>query len=152
MPPITIDDIKARQSELAALIERFEAQDSVGRSIEIEACTIELQAGEHYAGAALDESGHHMHHLVLMAARPDGEVTWQQAMAWAASVGGALPTRQEQALLFANCKPHLEAAWHWSSEVHEVDASYAWYCGFYYGSQSSTHESYEGRAVAVRRF
>lgn len=152
MPPITIDDIKARQSELAALIERFEAQASAGRSIEIEGCTIELQAGEHYAGSVLDESGHHKHHLVLMAARPDGEVTWQQAMGWTASVGGALPTRQEQSLIFANCKPHLEAAWHWSSEAYEGNASCAWYCGFGNGTQSYDRKSYEGRAVAVRRF
>lgn len=152
MPPITIDDIKARQSELAALIERFEAQASVGRSIEIEGCTIELQAGEHYAGAVLDESGHHKHHLVLMAARPDGEVTWQQAMDWAASVDGELPNRQEQALLFANCKPHLEAAWHWSNEVYEGDASCAWHCYFDNGGQYYFHKSYAGRAVAVRRF
>jgi len=152
MPPITIDDIKARQSELAALIARFEAQASASRSIEIEGCTIELAAGEHYAGAVLDEAGNHKHHLVLMAARPDGDVTWQQALDWAAAVDGELPTRQEQALLFANCKPHLEAAWHWSSEVYQLAASSAWSCYFGYGNQDTSHKSWQGRAVAVRRF
>jgi len=112
---------------------------------------LNLQPDEHYAGVILDEKGQTAHHLVLMAAQPASALNWQDATDWAASVGGSLPSRQEQALLFANCKPHLKPEWHWSSETHKEDASYAWGCYFRHGYQSSTHKSYEGSAVAVRR-
>jgi hypothetical protein len=72
-------------------------------------------------------------------------------MDWAESVGGSLPSRQEQALLFANCKPHLKPEWHWSSQTYESDASCAWFCYFYYGGQGGNRKSAEGAAVAVRR-
>ena len=110
--------------------------------------TIDLAPGEHYAGAVLDEQGHVKHHLVLMAAKPDGELAWQAAMDWAAAVGGALPTRQEQALLYANCKPHLEADWHWTNEPE--GSSCAWHCNVYNGIQNYINRSAVGCAVAVR--
>ena len=112
---------------------------------------IDLQPGEHYAGVVLDEAGQVLHHLVLMAQRPDKKLNWQAACEWAASVGGELPSRQEQALLYANCKPHLDPMWHWSGEEHEDDASYAWYCHFSDGNQYDCYKSYEGAAVAARR-
>jgi hypothetical protein len=110
-----------------------------------------LQPGERYAGIVLDADGEPIHHLVLMAQRPTDKLNWQAATDWATNIGGTLPTRQEQALLYANCKPHLKADWHWSSETHADDASYAWYCIFGNGSQGNDHKSYEGCAVAVRR-
>ena len=112
---------------------------------------ISLYPGERYAGVVLDADGKTMQHLVLLPQRPEGKLNWQDAIDWATSVGGHLPTRQEQALLYANCKPHLEPYWHWSSEALESDASYAWYCDFSFGLQLSYHKSYEGAAVAVRR-
>jgi hypothetical protein len=114
--------------------------------------TIELQPSEHYAGVVLDADGKVMHHLVLMAQKPTGKLNWQDATDWATSADGHLPTRQEQALLYANCKPHLQPVWHWSCESHEEDASCAWTCYFGYGYQDYHLKSYEGAAVAVRRF
>jgi hypothetical protein len=152
MPPITIEAIQAKQTELAIMIQQLEKQAASTTLVDIEACTITLQPGEHYAGAVLDEAGQHKHHLVLMAQRPTDKLNWQAAMDWAQQIDGALPTRQEQALLFANCKPHLEPVWHWSSEAHESEASYAWNCYFGHGFQYGNHKSYEGSAVAVRRF
>lgn len=149
MSTITLDEIQARQTELAALIEQYRTQTSQ-RQIEVPGTTIVLQAGEHYAGSTLEADGLVKHDIVLLAARPDLRMTWQDAMEWAASVGGQLPDRQEQALLFANCKQHLQGEWHWSSEEHE-NASYAWSCYFHDGDQSHDHKSYEGCAVAVRR-
>jgi hypothetical protein len=118
--------------------------DAAGRP-----AALNLQPGEHYAGVIRDAQGQVQHHLVLLAAVPATRLTWQGAMAWAESVGGALPTRQEQDLLFTNCRSHIKPDWYWSGEQHS--ASYAWYCHFYYGDQSSTHKSYEGCARAVRR-
>ncbi len=152
MPTVTIEAIHAKQTELAAMIEQLTQQSSKTTVIEIESCDIELAPGEHYAGAVLDENGEHQHHLILMAQRPAGKLNWQAATDWAKSVGGYLPFRQEQALLFANCKPHLQPEWHWSCETHDTEASYAWYCVFSYGHQGSILKSYEGCAVAVRRF
>jgi len=151
MPPITIESIQAKQTELAELIQKLQQQALQGTQIEIEGCTIDLKPAEHYAGAVLDEDGQPLHHLVLLAEQADKKKTWPAATVWAENAGGHLPTRQEQALLYANCKPHLKPEWHWSSEAHEEDASYAWYCYFSTGGQNNYHKSYEGSAVAVRR-
>ena len=152
MPPITLEAVQAKQTELATMIQQLQQQAQQGTQIEIEGCTIDLQPGEHYAGAVLAEDGQHMHHLVLMAARPTGKLAWQAAMDWADEAGGTLPTRQEQALLYANCKPHLKPEWHWSCETHDEDASYAWLCYFGNGTQDGNLlKSYEGGVVAVRR-
>ena len=152
MTAVTIELIQAKQTELAALIAQLQAKPvQASTTIYIEEETFDLAPGEHYAGAVLDANGEHMHHLVLMAARPDAEVTWKDALEWAEQAGGALPTRQEQALLFANCKPHLQPRWHWSCEEQETEASYAWLCSFDYGHQGNHRKSFEGSAVAVRQ-
>lgn len=150
MSLVTLEAVRAKQTELAAMIQQLQTQAVTTTLIEIESTTITLQPGEHYAGAVLDENGQHKHHLVLTAHRVE-DIKWQAAMDWAAKADCALPTRQEQALLFANCKPHLEPVWHWSSETHADDASSAWGCDFYYGYQNDNHKSDEGSAVAVRR-
>lgn len=151
MPPVTLEAIEAKQTELSLLIAKFKEQPIQTTHLNFTKFSIELHPGEHYAGPVLHESGHLMHHLVLMAQRPTDNLNWQGAMDWAQRVGGTLPTRQEQGLLFANCKPHLQPGWHWSSETHEKDASGAWYCYFCYGSQYTGRKSYEGGVVAVRR-
>lgn len=120
-------------------------------TIHLPAVAIELPPGERYAGPVLDEAGQIKHHLVLLPERPAQRVTWQDAMAWAEGIGAQLPDRQEQALLFANCKPHLQPGWHWSCQEDEEDASYAWRCHFYYGGQYGDLKSFDGSAVAVRR-
>ena len=153
MPPITLELIESKQTELSLLIAKFKEQPATPATTQwvFPEVSIELQPGERYAGAVLNESGQLMYHLVLMAQRPEKKLTWQAACEWAESVGGDLPYRQELALLYANCKPHRKPEWHWSSESHEDDASYAWDCYFGGGNQGLGHKSYEGGAVAVRR-
>ena len=119
--------------------------------LQLPATSIELRPGERYAGPVLDAEGRIQHHLVLLPDWPERRLNWQDAKAWAESLGAQLPTRQEQALLYANCKPHLKRTWHWSSEEHEEDASFAWFCDFDSGHQFNYRKSYEGSAVAVRR-
>jgi len=145
---MNIETIKAKQAELEKLIEQFQAQTTV---IEIKERTIKLHPGEHYAGAVLDAEGNHMHDLILLPQRHGERVNWKAALEWAEEVGGALPTRQEQALIFANCKPHLEGVYHWSCEEYEGNASSAWGCNFSHGRQDDGHELTELSAVAVRR-
>ena len=152
MPTITIDDIVAEQSRLAAMIAAFQATTSPAIEILIvPEASIELRAGEHYAGLMLDDDGEPSHHLVLLADRAE-EVTWDQAVEFATRAGGELPTRREQALLFANLKGQFEPEWYWSAEVYEANGSCAWLQGFGDGLQGSLRKSYEGRAVVVRRF
>ena len=119
--------------------------------IQLAAIAIELAPGERYSGTVLDKDGLVQHHLILLPARPDVRKNWDDAKAWAASVGGDLPSPQEQALLFANCRDALPKTWCWSNKEDEEDASYAWLCDFHYGDQYGDRKSYEGSAVAVRR-
>lgn len=156
MTEITLQAVRAKQIELSTEQTKLAAMvaalmNQVCTTVSVDAIDIGLRDGEHYAGAVLDEDGEVLHHLVLMAEKPDSRLTWQAAMEWAVSIDGVLPTRQEQALLFANCKAHLVADWHWSSQTHETNASCAWGCYFTSGSQYGNGKSYAGCARAVRR-
>lgn len=111
-----------------------------------------LATGERYAGSALDASGKPTHHVVLLPEQPAEGLSWDEAMAWAASIGAELPTRQEAALLFANAKDAFEPDWHWTSEQYAGNASHAWGQIFYDGTQGNTGKGYKGRVRAVRRF
>ena len=95
----------------------------------------DISPGERYAGVILNEDGTLSHHLILLPQMPDGRLNWNDAMAWAEKAGGTLPTRQEQHLLFANCKDAFESAWYWSSEQYVGNASDAWAQHFDSGNQ-----------------
>ena len=60
MTAITLETIKARQDELAAMI----ADKS--RTINLPAATIELRPGEQYAGLVLKDCVTPSHHLVMV--------------------------------------------------------------------------------------
>ena len=100
-----------------------------------------------FCGMTTTPDGQHFA-VVLLADKPAADLDWKGAVAWATSVGGALPTRPLAAMLFANAKEHFEKDWHWLSE--EFDGSYAWGQFFGLGTQDSDRKSYEGRARAVR--
>lgn len=109
-----------------------------------------LKYGEHYAGILLGKDGAMSHHLILLPSeRDDGP--WQDAMDWAASNGGTLPTRREQSLLYANLPEQFKSEWYWSCEQHAAGSDCAWMQHFGYGTQGFSHESYYDRARAVRR-
>ncbi len=149
MNEMTLADARAKHAELGVIIAALMARPVT--TISLDAVEIALNEGEHYAGAVLNDDGTVKHHLVLMAAKPEERLNWKDALAWADRVNGFLPTRQEAALIFANCRPHVEEVWHWTSEVYEPDASYAWYCFFYYGYQGYNRKVFPGAARAVRR-
>lgn len=110
---------------------------------------VTLASGEIYAGLILDAEGQPRHHLILLPGAAE-DLEWEEAKAWAIEAGGELPTRQEQALLYANCKAHFQRAWYWSSEAHDSYGSYAWCQSFLSGSQLSYRKDYTFRARAVR--
>ena len=108
-----------------------------------------LFAGGIYAGIIRGVAGAPDQHLVLLPGDAD-DVDWEAAGAFAASAGGVLPTRAEQALLYENLKHEFQPRWYWSSE--QAGPSLAWYQHFLNGYQHYNDRSYEGRARAVRRF
>ena len=108
-----------------------------------------LAEGETYVGAIGDTTGN-LHHVILLLGDND-DASWQHQKEWAASIGGELPTRLEQALLWQNCREHFQKEWYWSGEAHASDAGSAWCQDFYDGSQGLNHQLDQLRARAVRR-
>jgi hypothetical protein len=109
-----------------------------------------LKEGELYAGLILGADGEPDHHLILLPGAAE-DVTWAAAKEFATSVGGELPTRREQALLYANLKHEFEPHWYWSSEQHAAYDGFAWVQHFYNGCQNLSSKSASLRARAVRR-
>lgn len=107
----------------------------------------ELKPGELWAGIAFVD-GKPSHHLVLLPGKT--RANWKTALAWAEKQAGALPTRKEQALLFANLPGEFQQDWYWSGEPDASDSSYVW-VQYFYGYQGYNHVSYKHRARAVRR-
>ena len=110
-----------------------------------------MKPDETHAGLILGKDGQPDHHLFLLPAKPEKNMNWNDAMQWARSVGGDLPTRNEQSLLFANCKEEFESNWYWSNEQLDNDPYYVWVQNFIHGNQYGYHKSYECRARVVRR-
>lgn len=112
-------------------------------------------AGGTFRGITTLKNGTHAA-VILLPNKAQERMSWDKAMAWATEAGGQLPTRPVAALLYANAKEQFERTWYWTSdELHadtgdEDDASYAWTCDFYGGTQGLDRKIYEGSAVAVR--
>ncbi|MDP3137194.1 MAG: DUF1566 domain-containing protein [Burkholderiaceae bacterium] len=149
MSTITLEAIKAEQTKLAEMIAKLEAQ--AASVYHFPEALIDLRPGEHYAGIIIGQDGEPSHHVILMAGQPTDELNWQAALDWAKRIDGELPTRREQALLYANCKEQFEGAWYWSSEQHAANSVSAWFQHFDNGYQYDYYKSAELRARAVRR-
>ena len=108
-----------------------------------------LNEGEIYAGAIINPDGTG-HHAILLPGDND-DASWDKQMEWAASIGGDLPDRVEQALMYKNLPDQFEKEWYWSNTQHASDSDYAWFQYFVYGGQHGTHKDTELRARAVRR-
>ncbi len=110
----------------------------------------ELPAGQLNAGLVMQD-GKPSHWLILLPEVPASCLNFNDATAWAESIGGELPTRQEQSLLFANLKDQFEADWYWSGEEYKSGSGFAWYQDFNGGDQDLSRKLLELRARAVRR-
>ncbi|WP_051305072.1 DUF1566 domain-containing protein [Chitinilyticum litopenaei] len=98
----------------------------------------------------LCEDGKTKYHLILLPGDSDS-AEWQEQMDWAKSIGGDLPNRIEQAMLWARLRDQFQENWYWSNETHHRDAGYAWSQDFSYGHQGNDRKSSALRARAVRR-
>ena len=150
MTYVTLDDIQALNVALADLISLFESQTKIIQTVNIPEVNIDLRNDEHYAGAVFDGNGKPTHHLILLPGEAKS-IAWPDALTWAEQAGGALPTRQEQALLYANLKPHFKGAWYWSSKQHAGNEPYAWFQNFDNGYQDDGHKDEKSYARAIRR-
>lgn len=108
-----------------------------------------LTEGETYIGCIGDAAGN-LHHVILLPGDND-DASWKKQMAWAKSIGGDLPSRIEQAMLWANHRDLFQKDWYWSHEKHASASGYAWYQLFGIGYQDSYDISSKLRARAVRR-
>lgn len=105
----------------------------------------ELKEGEIYVGRINDT------HVILLPGDND-DANWQDALDWAKSIGGDLPNRIEQSMLWANHQDQFRENVYWSNETYERNSAYAWFQSFYYGYQHILHkDDYYCRARAVRR-
>jgi hypothetical protein len=108
-----------------------------------------LGKNEINAGLIL-ENGKPKHWLILL----QGEMAsghFADAQAFAKKACGDLPTREEQSLLYANCKGEFQGAWYWSGVKHATHSGYAWVQVFGNGYQNYSHQGGYSRARAVRR-
>jgi len=108
------------------------------------------KAGEIYAGILLGKNGEPDQHIFLSPGQAT-DINWADAKAFAEKAGGTLPTRREQALLFANLPEEFEKRYYWSSEQRAGDPGYAWVQYFTDGYQGYGRKSSQYRARAVRR-
>ncbi len=107
-----------------------------------------LKAGEQYAGLLLGKNGEADQHIILLPGEAQA-VNWDEACKFATDTGGELPTRREQALLFANLPEAFTPNWYWSGE--QRSAGSAWFQNFDGGYQNWLFTNGKCRAVAVRR-
>lgn len=108
-----------------------------------------------YAGIC--RGGASDYHLIVGPELSTYGMPWQDAMEQAETLtsGGfsawALPTRSEQALMFANVPELFEKEWYWSGEQHASRSSSAWCQTFGNGHQSIFNKGTHLRARAVYR-
>ncbi|SAK53204.1 hypothetical protein AWB78_01303 [Caballeronia calidae] len=110
-----------------------------------------LVEGEIYVGVIGDKNGD-FHHVILLPGDNDA-ATWQAQVEWAKSIGGDLPTRVEQAMLWANHRDQFQKRAYWSNTSDDDPdyAGWAWCQTFAYGDQTYDEQYSEFRARAVRR-
>ena len=101
--------------------------------------------------ATIQIAGEAPYHLILLPQHTKDEMTHRAATEWASGIGGELPNRYEQALLFAHQRDKFDRDWYWSNTLHESDQDYAWYQIFSNGRQDDNNRLHELRARAIRR-
>ncbi|HLP97511.1 MAG TPA: hypothetical protein VK149_03600 [Sideroxyarcus sp.] len=110
--------------------------------------TPELKEGEIYAGAIINPDGTG-HHIILLDGDND-DADWQTQMDWAKSIGGDLPNRVEQAMLYKNLKDRFQEDAYWSN-TKDSNTRFAWGQSFNNGYQDNGSTFNQFRARAVRR-
>ena len=100
--------------------------------------------------AALTYANGELYHLILLPGDND-DATHAAQIEWAQSIGGDLPSRVEQALLWERARDQFKKDWYWSNETHHSESGWAWFQNFSDGRQDYYGKYDEFRARAVRR-
>ena len=108
-----------------------------------------LNEGEIHIAALTDANGE-LYHLILLPGDND-DATHAAQIEWAQSIGGDLPTRVEQALLWERARDQFKKDWYWSNETHHSESGWAWCQYVCSGTQHGNSMCGEFRARAVRR-
>ena len=111
--------------------------------------------GGTYVGLSRGCDGEPDYHLIVGPELSPANWVGAKQQAAALEIDGhadfTLPTRREQALLFANVPELFKKDWYWSGEQHASFSGYAWVQVFGDGVQDGCLKGDEGRARAVRR-
>ena len=148
MNQLTLEAIKAEHAKVAEMIAAFEAQAKFESAFPVTVQAPKPNPGELWLGVVI--TGKKMEHIYLLPGDND-IASWQEQMDWAKSIGGDLPNRVEQAMLYAHMKDKFKEAAYWSNEKHASDSAYAWYQTFSSGRQDYSYTKVKLRARAVRR-
>lgn len=105
--------------------------------------------GETHICSIINADGSTTHSFLLPKTKAD--INWKDAMEWAKSIGGDLPTRAELIMLYENHADQFENRAYWSNTQHASDSSYTWCQSFNNGSQHCYNKLLELHARAVRR-
>ena len=79
----------------------------------------EMNAGEVYAGVILGDANHSDYHLILLSGEHRVGMLHKEATAWAASIGGHLPSAHDASLLSTNAYHAFLPGDYWTSDVSE---------------------------------
>lgn len=113
--------------------------------------TTQLNPGEIDLGIVIEDGRLESARRVILLPGDNDDAPRKDAQAWAASIGGELPTRMELLLAFKTQRDQFKRDAYWSCEPcagHDADA---WGQHFYYGIQDFWHKDGAMRARAVRR-
>lgn len=146
---VTLEAIEAAHNDVAEMIARYKAQENPKAAFPITVEFPHLNHGERYIGTVINAIGK-AEHVILLPGDNDA-ATWQEQMDWAASIGGDLPNRIEQAMLFDGFRDEFQKEWYWSNTQHEGSPGFAWMQDFSDGGQLFNLKSGQLRARAVRR-
>lgn len=146
---ITLAAIEEAHSKVTEMIAQFKAQENPSAAFPMTIEFPHLNPGERYVGTVINAAGA-AEHIILLPGDSDG-ATWQEQMDWAASIGGDLPNRIEQAMLYAGFRDEFQKDWYWSNTQHEGSPACAWLQNFDGGYQGYGRKSGRDRARAVRR-
>lgn len=102
-----------------------------------------------FAGIATRADGVHCAVVLISVAPTDKCYSYNEAKAYAESVGGQRPPKAVWSLLYETCRDLIPKYWYWVDEPE--GSSCAWLCYFAYGDiYFHLYRSSEGGAVAVR--
>ncbi len=109
---------------------------------------MENNSNEVYAGIIRSDIGDY--HLYLLTGT-EGRLDWNDATARATSLGGYLPSTDEQTLLSSNCRSHFKEGFYWSSTLYARDPYYAYVMRFTDGTIANFPKLHEYQIAVVRR-